>query len=56
MPHLRTGAVLIGAALAGALTGLAGGSAAHIRAVTGLIAAVDLFLAGAWTVLRTDPA
>jgi hypothetical protein len=50
------GAVLIGAALAGALTGLAGGSAAHIRAVTGLIAAVDLFLAGAWTVLRADPA
>ncbi len=48
------GAVLIGAALAGALTGLAGGSAADIRAVTGLTAAVDLFLASAWTVLRAD--
>lgn len=49
------GAVLICAALAGALTGLTGGSAADIRAVTGLAAAADLFLAGAWTVLGAGP-
>ncbi len=48
------GVVLIGGALAGAIIGLGGGSAADIRAVTGLTAAVGLFLAGAWTVLRTD--
>jgi hypothetical protein len=46
------GLVLIGGALAGAITGLAGGSAAGIRAVTGLVAAADLFLAAAWTLLR----
>jgi hypothetical protein len=46
------GVVLIGGALAGAITGLAGGSTAVIRAVTGFIAAADLFLASAWTVLR----
>ncbi|MGN6872319.1 MAG: hypothetical protein ACTHMY_28350 [Solirubrobacteraceae bacterium] len=45
------GVVMIGGALAGAITGLAGGSAAAIRAVTGLVAAADLFLAAAWTVL-----
>lgn len=48
------GVVLIVAALAGVVTGLAGGSAADIRAVTGLTAAADLFAASAWTVLRTD--
>jgi small-conductance mechanosensitive channel len=46
------GAVLVGAGLAGAVVGLAGGSAAHVRAVTGLIAALDLLLASAWTVRR----
>jgi hypothetical protein len=46
------GGVMIGAALAGAVTGVAGGAAAEIRAVTGLIAAADLFVASAWTVLR----
>lgn len=50
------GVVLIVAALAGAITGLAGGSAAAIRAVTGLTAAADLFAASAWTVLSTDRA
>ena len=49
------GAVFIGGALAGALIGLAGGSAADIRAVTGLTAAVGLFLASARTVLRIGP-
>jgi hypothetical protein len=48
------GIVLIGGALAGAITGLAGGSAAAIRAVTGLIAAADLFLASAWGVLSAE--
>ena len=48
------GIVLIGGALAGTITGLAGGSAAHIRAVTGLTAAADLFLATAWTVRWAD--
>lgn len=46
---------LIAGALAGAITGLAGGSAAEIRTVTGLSAAADLFLASAWTVLRVRP-
>jgi hypothetical protein len=49
------GAVLIGGALAGALVGLVGGSAADIRAVTGLTAASGLFLASAWSVLHTGP-
>ena len=48
------GVLLIGGALAGALTGFAGGSAADIRAVTGLTAAAVLFLASAWTVLWAD--
>jgi hypothetical protein len=48
------GLVLIVAALAGALTGLAGGSPADIRAITGLTAAADLFVASGWTVVRAD--
>ena len=48
------GMVLIGGAVAGALIGLAGGSAAGIRAVTGLTAATDLFFASAWTVLYLE--
>jgi hypothetical protein len=48
------GIVLIGGALAGTITGLVGGSAAAIRAVTGLIAAADLFLASAWGVMSGD--
>jgi hypothetical protein len=46
------GTGLVCGALAGAVTGLAGGSAAEMRAVTGLIAAVALFLASGWTLLR----
>ncbi len=46
------GVVLMVGALAGAVTGLGGGSAAEIRAVTGLTAAADLFAASAWTVLN----
>lgn len=48
------GLILIAGAIAGMITGLAGGSAAHIRGVTGLTAAADLFGASAWTVLRSD--
>jgi hypothetical protein len=48
------GSLLIGGALAGAPTGLGGGSAGGIRAVTGLTAAAVLFLAGAWTVVGAE--
>jgi hypothetical protein len=48
------GIVLIAGALAGALIGLTGGSAADVRAMTGLTAAAVLYLASAWTVLGAD--
>ena len=46
------GVVLLMAAVAGAVTALAGGSAAQLYAVTGLTAAADLFAASAWTALN----
>ncbi len=48
--HYVNGIVLIGGALAGTITGLATGSPADIRAITGFTAAADLFLASLWTV------
>lgn len=49
------GSVLVAGALAGTITGLAGGSAAAVRAVTGLIAAADLLAGSACMVLWADP-
>jgi hypothetical protein len=48
------GVGLIAGAVAGGVIGLRGGSAADIRAVTGLTAAVVLSLASASTLLRTN--
>lgn len=49
------GAALLAAAASGALVGVAGGGAHRILAVSGLIAAGSLFVAGASTVLRGGP-
>jgi hypothetical protein len=46
------GTALIAAGIAGAITGFAGGGLGGIEAVSGLIAAASLFVAGGWTVVR----
>jgi hypothetical protein len=45
------GAALLGAGTAGTAVGLAGGGSGAIRAVSGLLAAASLFVAGGLTVL-----
>lgn len=47
------GAALLAAGIAGALVGFAGGGPGAIRAVSGLISAASLFVAGGWTILAT---
>jgi hypothetical protein len=46
------GTAVIAAGIAGAIVGFAGGGLAGIEAVSGLITAASLFVAGGWTVVK----